>query len=186
MSPRTVLRALGAFAMAMLLAWASRAPMRVRDAEDGAVRLALSARPERVEHCVARSDEELAQLPEHMRQRVECEGRSARYHLVLRRDGAVLADEIVAGAGARHDRPIYLLREFAVPPGPSYVEVTFERLDSVAAGPSEAGRDRERREAIPPRLEYAGRHEIGVRSVLLVTYDAERRALVARGPAGQQ
>jgi hypothetical protein len=158
-----------------------------------------------VEHCVTRSDEELRDVPSHMRQRVVCEGRSARYRMLVRRDGEVLADEVVTGAGARQDRPIYVLREFPTPPGALRLEISLQRLDSVApeSAPEADGDDRaaaggapdrERRErqergrrmgeAMPPSLSLAGEHRIAARSVLLITYDPESRALVARSADG--
>jgi hypothetical protein len=201
-----VQRAVGgavALGVALLLAWLSRAPMRVSRSDAGIIRVAWSARPERVERCVTRTDEELRDVPSHMRQRVVCEGRSARYRMLVRRDGEVLADEVVAGAGARQDRPIYVLREFSTEPGAMRLEVSLRRLDSVAPGPGhdaddraagEAAPDRERRErqergrrlgeAMPPSLTLSAEHQMAPRSVLLVTYDAERRALVARSADG--
>ncbi|HEX5818021.1 MAG TPA: hypothetical protein VFY20_04040 [Gemmatimonadales bacterium] len=183
---------------ALLLAWGSRASMRFNDPETGMIRLAWSARPERVERCVTRSDEELAEVPAHMRQRVACEGRSARYRLVVRRDGTVLADEVLTGGGARQDRPIYLLRDFPTAPGTHRLEVTFQRLDSVEAVQEDSvapqATERERREtqergrrrgeAIPARLEFAAAREVAARSVLLITYDTERRVLVSRAAGG--
>jgi hypothetical protein len=157
--------------------------MRLHPGPEGVVRLAWSARPERVERCVEHSDRELEDVPAHMRQRVTCEGRSARYRLVLSRDGTVLADEVLTGAGARHDRSIYLARDFPTAPGRHRVQVTFERLDTVDAVPPDAARGRLRDEALPPRLELDTTHDLGPRSVLLITYDAERRALVTRTAA---
>jgi len=203
-----VRRAVGggsALGAALLLAWLSRAPMRLSSSEAGLIRVAWSARPERVERCVTRTDEELRDVPSHMRQRVVCEGRSARYRLLVRRDGEVLADEVVTGAGARQDRPIYVLREFPTRPGAMRLEVSLQRLDSVAPGPEReadgdgqaAGQtapDRERRErqergrrmgeAMPPALSLSAEQRIGARSVLLITYDPESRVLVARSADG--
>lgn len=194
-----------ALGIALLLAWLSRAPMRVSGSDAGLIRVAWSARPERVERCVTRTDEELREVPSHMRQRVVCEGRSARYRMLVRRDGEVLADEVVTGAGARHDRPIYVLREFPTRPGALRLEVSLQRLDSVAPGTARAdddddrgageiAPDRERRErqergrrmgeAMPPSLSLSAEHVVAARSVLLITYDAESRALVARSADG--
>ena len=175
--------AVAALASAMLLAWGSRAPMRFHATTDGVVRLAWSARPERVERCVTHSDEELQAVPAHMRQRVTCEGRSARYRLVVRRDGEVLADEMVHGGGVRQDRSIYLLRDFPTRPGRHRLEVMFERLDSVEAAPADVALARRRDEAVPSRLTLDATHDLGARSVLLITFDAEQRALVARASA---
>lgn len=178
MSPG-VRRAVGggaALGAGLLLAWLSRAPMRVSSSDAGSIRVAWSGRPERVEHCVTRSDEELRDVPSHMRQRVACEGRSARYRMLVRRDGQVLADEVVTGAGARQDRPIYVLREFPTRPGAFRLEVSLQRLDSVAPPVSSA--------AMPPSLSLTAEHRIATRSVLLITYDPESRALVARSADG--
>jgi hypothetical protein len=168
-----------AVAGALAVAWLSRAPLRLRASDDALLRLAFSARPERVERCTTRTDEELAAVPAHMRQRVACEGAAARYRLVVRRDGVTLADEVVTGAGARHDRPLYVLRDFPTHPGAHRVEVTFERMDSTVADA------RRRGEAVPPRLAFEGTHALAPRTALLITYDVERRALVARAPEAE-
>lgn len=169
------------------------------------IRLAWSARPERLETCRRQSDEELEQLPPHMRQRVVCEGATARYRLELHRDGIVQLDEVVRGGGARHDRPMYVLREFPVPPGSARLEVRFSRIDRPATPPDSAAeatrgtgpdtvlpaarerreaeeRERRRREAIPPLLALDIRVELKPRQVVLVTYDLERRTLVVASP----
>jgi hypothetical protein len=85
---RVAAAAVGTVAMA-LLAWASTAPVTVHDSRDAVLRLAWSARPERVEQCRQQSEEELARLPRHMRQPVVCEGVAAQYRLTVRREGTV-------------------------------------------------------------------------------------------------
>ncbi len=80
----------------------SRAPLAAYPSDTPILRLAWSVRPERIEHCRTLTDEELADVPAHMRQRVQCEGRSAGYrlgvspHCVAGCDGWVR----VAGGGA--------------------------------------------------------------------------------------
>ena len=51
------------------------------------VRLSWSARPERVETCRRLTDAELADRPAHMRLRLECTGRFARYRLAVLTNG---------------------------------------------------------------------------------------------------
>jgi hypothetical protein len=134
-----------------------------------------------------------------MRQRVQCEGRSAAYRLVVSVDGAPGVDTLVTGGGARGDRPVYVFRELDVPSGPHRLEVRFERqsmpgVDSVGDGDDAspdtlmAGRalreaeERTRRqeEAVPPMMTLDTDIDAVPREVLMVTYDIDRRALVLR------
>lgn len=168
--------AIGAMVMA-LLAWASTAPVTVHDSRDAVVRLAWSARPERIERCQQQSEEELARLPRHMRQPVVCEGVAAEYRLTVRREQTVVAERIVRGGGLRQDRRLYVFQEVPVPAGESSIEVVFERLGSgtpsPSAGPASGAL------GVPPKLSYERRLRLRPREVVLITYDEERRALVA-------
>lgn len=192
---------LAAAAMAAL-AWGSTAPMTVRPSPDAVLRLAWSARPERIENCREQSAEELARLPAHMRQPVACEGTTAQYRLQVRVGGALVTDRIVHGGGLRRDRRLYVFEELPLPAGEADVEVRFDRLDSTPPGPGAdeggpAGRDRRDRqdraeaaerqprmnaqhgESIAAHSSLAGRFRFASRRVILVTYDAERRRLTA-------
>jgi hypothetical protein len=166
-------------AAAFALAAASTAPVTVHESGDAVLRLAWSARPERIEDCRPRSAEELAALPPHMRQPLVCEGVAAQYRLTVRRGGAVVADQIVRGGGLRHDRRLYVFHEIALPPGEIAVEVRFDRIDpdtpnrSAGSAPSTA--------TVPPHLSLERRLSFRPREVVLVTYDAQRRTLVAVG-----
>lgn len=197
-----------AAAGALALAWASTAPLRAARTPDALVRLSWGARPERIERCRAQSDEELAKLLPQMRQRVVCEGTTARYRLEVRRDGALVASAVVRGGGLRHDRELYVFREIPVPAGRSALAVRFARLDSVPAegdqgrarpdpgdtlrgliGPDRARREaderlRRRAEAVPSTLALDTTVTLGAREALLVTYDpdARRLRLVRRVP----
>lgn len=166
------------------------------------VRLSWSARPERVETCRRLSDEELAQRPPHMRLRLECTGKFASYHLTVRSDGVVIADDTVRGGGFRNDRPMHVLRDLPVAPGTRRIEVGLARIDSAAAtAPGEVSPDddddddstsvlgdrgrRERDErarsaaaAIAPVLGYDTTLALGAGRVLIVTWDNDARRLV--------
>jgi hypothetical protein len=71
-----------------------------------------------------------------------------------------------------------------MPAGESDVEVRFDRMGSAApAGgdrrhPSSNSHTRQNGDAVPPRLALAERLRFSPRTVILVTYDSERRALV--------
>ena len=207
---RILWRSLGvALAAAVLLgvAWGSRAPLRVAPLEQALVRISFGARPERIEQCVTQTDEELAKVAPQMRQRVVCEGVAARYRLALFHDGRLVLSEVVRGGGLRHDRQLYVFREVAVPARPAALSMRLTRIDTVGATEEEedddddeeeddellggrAGREREERrrrraESIPPELRLDLRATLEAREVLLLTYDADRRRLIAFGSGGR-
>ena len=70
--------ALGLAATAAI-ARGSHVAMTLHGSDQALLRLAWSARPERIERCRQQSEEELARLPAHMRQPVSCEGVNAQY-----------------------------------------------------------------------------------------------------------
>ncbi|MCC6772117.1 MAG: hypothetical protein IT360_12980 [Gemmatimonadaceae bacterium] len=189
----------------LLLRAASFVPVHDRRGDSAWVRLSWSARPERIEHCRRLSDAELAERPEHMRLRLECEGRFARYGLQLAVDGAVVLVDTVEGGGLRNDRPMHVLRETPLAPGTRAVRVVLVRLDTVATpGPESEGgptpgsdallgergareqeeRQRRSEEEVPPRLSLDTTVTLGAGRVLLITYDGTKRALFARSGGG--
>jgi hypothetical protein len=203
MTPRRILRwAIAVLCSAVVLftlTVASAAPVTVQRSEAARLRLSWNARPERIEICRTLSHEELEKLEEHMRQRVQCEGRFATCELRLEADGRVTHESVVRGAGLRHDRPLYLLREIDIAPGVHRIRVLFtrrERADADRATPERmttteldtglfAGRaqreaaERARRAAaaIPPRLELDTTVIFIANNVFVVSLDAERRVL---------
>jgi hypothetical protein len=185
-SGRRIAGLMVALAGTVVVAWASTVPLRTRENGMGILRLTWSARPERIETCRPQTEEELARVPAHMRQKVVCTGESARYRLQVSRDGAVLLDEIVQGGGWRRDRPLHVFHEIAQAPGAAAIRIVFERIDHPTP-PSDGTSS-----AAPPRPEAGGRfvsdlpasitleREFQFRSgaVSLVTYDAARHTLV--------
>ena len=134
----TIVTAGAAFALALV----SAAPFRVNALPDARLRVAFSARPERIETCRTTSADEQANLPAHMRQGLVCEGTTARYRLEVRRDDSLVATALLRGGGLRHDRRLDALRELNVPSGRSTIDVRLVRVDTVAARP-----DRERHDS---------------------------------------
>jgi len=186
-------------AMAALggLRWASTAPMTVNASSDAMLRLAWSARPERIETCREPSDEERSKLPRHMQQKLVCEGRAATYRLEVRHEGATIAEQIVRGGGLRHDRRLYVFRELPLRAGTTRLDIRFERIEADEPderGSDERGHDERRpherspsgRDAIPPRLILNQEITLSPREVVLVTYDAERRTLVVNVARGER
>ena len=188
----------------------SRAPYATGQGDVALLRLSWSGRPQRIERCRELSDAELAERPAHMRRRLECEGRSARYAVRVAVDGRTAALDTVTGGGLRGDRAIHMLREFPVAPGARALAVTIERIEAIeedveeaedaedaedvedeepGSGPGDraarerAERRRERQEALPARLELTRSVTLEARSVAMVTYDPSgRRLLLVTGP----
>jgi hypothetical protein len=187
-----------ALAGALGIAALSNFPVRVHEEPEARLRVAFSARPERIETCRRTSAEEEANLPAHMRQAEICEGTTARYRLDVRRDDSLLVTVLVRGGGLRHDRQLYVLRDVAVPSGRSAIDVRLTRLDSSARSvrddreerdddhdgehDDDHGDDVRRRrmaDEVPPVLHFHDTVELRPREVILVTYDQSRRRLRA-------
>lgn len=98
-------------------------------ADAAMLRLSWVVRPERIEVCRERSAAELAERPAHMRQARDCRGAAATYRLRLEVDGDSLAEQVLEGGGLRKDRAIFVLDEFALPPGPRHLVVQFSRVE---------------------------------------------------------
>lgn len=197
MNAMRVIGGLMAFAGLLGMSYASSAPMTVGDGSDAFIRLSIAARPERIETCRTVSDEELAKVAPQMRQRVICEGTTARYQLLLHRNDEVLLSQVLRGGGLRHDRRMYVLHDLRVPPGPATVRASILRLDTVAAttdssttddDPEQARRQRGREAAIPAEVRVEVPGTLGSGEVLLIMYEPEQRRLVARqpGPASSE
>jgi hypothetical protein len=124
----------------LALVLVSAAPFRVNMRPDARLRVAFSARPERIETCRTPSAEEQAKLPAHMRQGVVCEGTTASYRLEVRHDDSLVASAHLRGGGLRHDRRLYALRELSLPSGRSTIDVRLVRVDTVAPRPDTAPR----------------------------------------------
>lgn len=170
---RALRRALGV-AVAGAAALAIGAGSRVSHVPPGAgaatVRLSWRFTGERVQECRQLTEDELASQPIHMRRTEVCEGRVLPYALRLELDGRLTVQEIVEPSGARGDRPLYVHRELPLEPGTYRLDVAFERT-----GPA--------RPDSVSRLELSTTVTLGAGDVVLVTYDPDRRALVARRSA---
>jgi hypothetical protein len=186
-----------ALALTVALAALSRGGWLATPSGDGALRLTLSARPERIETCRRLSQAELEERPVHMRQAMECEGSFATYRLRVWRSGDLLDERVLHGSGLRNDRPLYLLRQYRLPPGEHVLRVELRRVESVAVPDStEAGtvtglsldrntreaeeRQRRRLEAIPADLALEERVTVAPRQVVLLTWDPVTRRLQLR------
>ncbi len=180
MAPRHVAAAGIVAGLMAIVAWGSTTPLTVHDGSRAAVRLAWSARPERIEVCRERTAEELARLPAHMRQALDCVGSTAEYQLTVHANGERVASQRVHGAGLRRDRRLFVLREIDVEPGRVRIDVRFDRIGGDNGGGTGVARGPRGRDVAPPHLAFGETLEIAAGGVVLITYDPERDALVAR------
>lgn len=111
------------------LGWLSRAPYNPPGGEHAVLRLSWRLRGERIESCRTRTEAELAALPAHMRTPEVCEARLLSYRLVQQVGDAAPDTATVVPGGARGDRPLFVLRETPLAPGPRRVRVTLARED---------------------------------------------------------
>jgi hypothetical protein len=185
-----------AVALMAAIAGLSRARITVHGSDHAVLRLAWSARPERIENCRQQSGEELARLPAHMRQPIVCEGATAEYRLSVFYGGQVVAEWPVRGGGLRQDRSLYVFHEVPLDPGDAAIDVRFDRVGpdpprsaaesrTVLSEPGSGGQRPPRGETIPPHLSFQQRLRVRPREVMLVTYSPERRALVAVRARGE-
>jgi hypothetical protein len=187
---RIPLMVLATVALAWGLAAGAGTPVSWHDAEVSVLRLSWSAHPERIETCRERTPEELAERPAHMRQPLDCEGTAATYLLEVRVDGELLDSAVVRGSGIRNDRPIFLLRDYVVSPGPHQVRVAFTRREEN----DEPERDEPEHDdageraapsrgsvgAIAPHLELHTPIRFASGGVALVTYRGDALVLLTR------
>lgn len=117
------------------LGWLARAPWHPDGADAAVLRLSWRLRGEREEHCRTRSEAELAALPVHMRAPQVCESRPIGYRLVLQLDEGRPDTVRLEPAGARGDRPVFVLRDTALEPGLHRVRIELGREDGRGAAP---------------------------------------------------
>lgn len=155
---------------AVVLAAFSQWPVH-EEPEGAVVRLSWRMEAVRVEECRTLTDEELADVPAHMRRAEECVGDFVDYELILAIDGQEALVDTVAPSGLRRDRPVYVLHDRPVEAGRHRVEVTFSALVP-ADYESEDG---------PTTLRWSGDMALEPGEVGLVTLGPSGRQLVRVG-----
>jgi hypothetical protein len=147
----------------------SRVPFEALPGDHALIRLSWRTVGSYVEECRRLTPEELERLPVHMRREEICEGRMLSFRLRVTLDERVVLEEVILPAGARGDRPLFVLREIAVPPGEHRLRVEWS-----AEGGGDDG-----------HLDLEAILRLASREISLVTYDVDRRSLVLRGHGHQ-
>jgi ferredoxin len=138
----------------------------------GVLRLAWRLLGEKLLTCRDLSPAELAAKPLHMRQPRECTEQPLRYRLVLSLDGATRLDRVVAPAGARGDRPLYVHEDVSLPAGAYQIAVTFTPILPEAATQGTAASHQPRHLALRSQI------MIALNQITLIDYDDKANALV--------
>lgn len=174
MSPglRRVVGGVLAAAAVLVLAALTRVPYSGAAEDEARVRLSWRIRSEQVRTCVPPTEEELERLPPHMRNPDACVGDVPPFRLRVRLDDRTVVDRRVRASGARGDRPMYVLHDVPVTPGPHRLAVEFQQERD---GDEAVGR-RER----PLELELEADVDLEPREVVLVTLESGTGQLVLR------
>lgn len=132
------------------------------------LRLSWRTEPIRVEECRTLTEEELADVPAHMRRAEECTGYHVDYELRLSIDGRDVYVDTMAPSGLRRDRPVYVIHDEPLTPGDHRVEVRFSAL--VPRGFVSDG--------APVELVWSGSLGLAPYEIGLITLDPTGRTLV--------
>jgi hypothetical protein len=116
-----------AVAFVLAVGFLSQRPLPGEPPEEAALRLSWRVRGEEVGECPRPTAADLARLPAHMQNPDACLGPLPTYRLQVRLDGEAVIDRRVEGAGARGDRPLYVLEELRLDPDTFRIEVDFRR-----------------------------------------------------------
>jgi hypothetical protein len=116
----------------ILIAALSRVPYHPDDSDHASLRFSWRARGDRTETCRDRTHEELEKLPVHMRTPQVCEGESVEYELTVSIDGDERIDKEIHPAGAKGDRPLFVLEELRLEPGRHELHVRFQHGERAA------------------------------------------------------
>ena len=111
------------------IGFGSRAPYSPPGSDTSVLRLSWRLRGEKKEECRARTPEELAALPVHMRSPEVCTGHLVSYRMTLRIDDAAPIVKTFVPAGAKGDRPIFVMFDQPLTPGEHRVAIEFTPLE---------------------------------------------------------
>ena len=126
-TPSTALagRALVTVVLALGVAGLSRLPLRSSDDDEAALRFSWRLRGEEAAACRLPTEEELADLPVHMRNPDACVGVLPPFELRVDLDDVTRVSREVLPSGARGDRPLFVYEDLRVPPGRYRLSVRF-------------------------------------------------------------
>lgn len=161
-------------AMTVALAASSRVPWNPDSEAESLLVLSWRGVSESRDLCREPTAEDLAGLPSHMRPDRICEEAMAEYRLTLSLDDESLVDRVVSPAGARGDRPVYVLERIPVNSGEHQIAVAFSPTNAATTLPPGEAAGQPRGIAIQETVTFRPGH------VVLVTRDGDRGEFVIR------
>lgn len=153
--------------MTVGIGWLARAPYQPPGSDSATLRLSWRLRAPVAETCRPRTQAELDALPVHMRTPEICSSHSAAYDLIVQVDSLTADTLRVLQGGAKRDRPLYVLKELSIEPGPHHVRVRFASGTGVPA-----------EESVVLALDTVLHAHAG--AVVLVTLGPDGRTLIVR------
>jgi hypothetical protein len=118
-------RAFVTLLLVLILAGLSRVPLGSDVTDEAALRFSWRLRGEEAATCRLPTEEELADLPVHMRNPEACVGVLPPFELRVDLDDVTWVSRQVLPSGARGDRPLFVYEELRVPPGQHRLSVRF-------------------------------------------------------------
>ncbi len=161
-----VLSATAGVVLVALIAAASRVAPAPTAREHGVLRLNWRLTGQRERSTVARTPEDLAALPVHMRTPFLMKDEPVAYRLSARLDGETVLDEAVQPGGFRQDGPLYVIENIELAPGSYRVDVDFTPRDA--------------RHTNVVSLAFSGTVEVRPGRITLIQYRQEDRTLVVK------
>lgn len=169
-------------ALAGLIALGSSFALPSDPPSEGLLRLDWRVRGEEAGGCIRPTEEELEDLPAHMRNPDACVGELPAYRLSVWVDGERKLDQMERAGGVRGDRPLTVYEEVHLTPGSRQIRIEFApeegALEEAAARETAEQGDEDR----PVRLATEGTLDIEAGRVLLAVRRQDTGALVLRVP----
>jgi hypothetical protein len=132
MSGTRVMAVVVAMLASAAIGFGSRVPYSPPGSDSSMLRLSWRLRGEKKEECRARTPEELAALPVHMRTPEVCTGHLVSYRMTLRIDDAQPIVKTFLPAGAKGDRPIFVMFDQPLTPGEHTIGIEFAPIEDDA------------------------------------------------------
>src|SRR5688572_8366951 len=153
------------------IGYGSRAPYSPPGSDTSVLRLSWRLRGEKKEECRARTPEELAALPVHMRSPEVCTGHLVSYRMTLRINDAPPIVKTFVPAGAKGDRPIFVMFDQPLTPGEHMVTIEFTPIEE-----GENGDDDDQR--VP--LRFDSRVHVTPGQIVLITVSEDATTLLQK------
>jgi len=163
---RVVRSAAAGAALVTLIAAASRLSPSPEPVVHGVVRLNWRLTGQRERSTIARTPEELAALPAHMRTPLVLKDEPVAYQLSARLDDRTVIDRVVESGGFRKDGPLYVIEDLELPAGVYRLDVDFVPRDA--------------RHTNALSLAFSDSLDVRAGQITLIHYQPESHALIMK------